>query len=184
MRFEVGDEILRFEVVGRPQTQGSKIVRQIKGMHIPVEDNPDLKPWRSRVAKCAASALRSRYRGRFELIDAPLVMRTVFYLNRPKSHFSSSAAKPCETVPSAPTFPVTKPDVFKMQRAIEDALTGVVYVDDSRIVKGIAEKSYGKPEGVWIGIYLAAELKGGEPWLIPSMNSMLKKWSRSPMKNG
>lgn len=176
--WEIGDEILTFSVQGRPQTQGSKIVREINGVHIPVEDNPDLSPWRRAVAVAAKTAWRKRYRRKIDsLLDRPLIMRTVFYLKRNKSDFSTAEGKACELRPSARPFPDVKPDLFKMQRAVEDALTDVIYVDDSRIVKIITEKMHGNPEGVWVGLYLAAT-KGSEPWGIPSITSMMKRWSK------
>ena len=49
---------------------------------------------------------------------------------------------------SAPPHPTTKPDATKLVRAVEDALTGVIWRDDSQVVRQWASKVYDDCEGV------------------------------------
>lgn len=49
-------------------------------------------------------------------------------------------------------FPTVKPDVLKLARAIEDALTGLAWQDDAQIVAELVCKAYGGPERVEVSI--------------------------------
>ena len=48
-------------------------------------------------------------------------------------------------------YPTVPPDLDKLIRAVLDALTGIVYRDDSQVISIVASKSYGDP-GVNISI--------------------------------
>lgn len=63
-----------------------------------------------------------------------------FFLPRPKGHFGVHGVKR-----SAPKYPTVRPDATKLMRPLEDALTGIVWKDDSRIVEQVVRKSYGDP---------------------------------------
>ena len=67
---------------------------------------------------------------------------------RPKGHFGKRGL-----LPSAPIAPIVKPDLLKLARAVEDALSGLVYKDDAQIVREILDKHYGEPARVEIGLY-------------------------------
>lgn len=58
----------------------------------------------------------------FAPIDAPVDLTVTFYLPRPRS------------APRRVLFPATKPDLDKLTRAVGDALKGIAYTEDSRIV--------------------------------------------------
>jgi Holliday junction resolvase RusA-like endonuclease len=47
---------------------------------------------------------------------------------------------------------VTRPDVLKLARAAEDALTGIVWRDDSQIVHETLAKVYGEPERLEVAV--------------------------------
>jgi Holliday junction resolvase RusA-like endonuclease len=82
------------------------------------------------------------------MFEGPVTASFTFYLRRPKSHYLKNGA----LRPKAPRRHTTKPDVLKLARAIEDALTGIVYQDDAQIVCEQLEKYYGDPERVVIQI--------------------------------
>ena len=133
---------IEFEVLGKPATQGSKtmvpIIRCGKVVrHAIKESCKGLGPWRDQVAHKAAAA----YSG--ELLDGPLVMVLLFERPRPKSHFGTgrNANRLKQT---APKYPTPKPDSIKLARAVEDALSKVLYVDDSQIVEHHIRKRYGQ----------------------------------------
>ncbi len=65
------------------------------------------------------------------LLDGPLQMQLRFYLPKPKSAPKTKR-----------TWPDKKPDLDKLIRAVGDALTGVLYTDDARIVAVTASKDY------------------------------------------
>jgi len=102
-----------------------------------------LEPWRYEVAWRAKRALREVKSGVIEQL--PVSMSLWFVLYRPKT-----TAKTRDT-PAA----ICRPDLDKLARAIGDALTKVVYQDDSQIIeshcyKRIAETD--EEEGVQIMI--------------------------------
>jgi len=105
-------------------------------------DNKDLKSYRQEVAK-AALAERNKI-GIYEVIfgkHVPVVATFKFYFAKP------------ESVSKKRTQHVVRPDLSKLIRATEDALTGIIYQDDSQIVKYVdTEKFYGLPERVEIKI--------------------------------
>lgn len=128
--------MLAFDVPGVPAPQGSK-VRTRWGVR---EDNPATRPWRNAVTWEATHAMNGAppYTG-------PLELHVIFQFPRPKSHFRTGRHA-AELKPSAPAWCATKPDTDKLLRAIGDALTGVVAVDDSQFVKVTALKVYGTPK--------------------------------------
>jgi Holliday junction resolvase RusA-like endonuclease len=131
---------IEFTVFGQPQTAGSK-----KGFYQPklkrviiTDDNKKSRSWKEQVASAAHQA----YAG--PLLREALSMTLVFYRVRPKGHFKSdgtfSKAADCR--------PKTRPDLLKLTRAVEDALKGVIYVDDAQIVSETLRKRWGEPSRV------------------------------------
>ena len=133
---------ISFEVLGKPQPAGSKkgfpIRRKNGGIGVVITDaNANAKPWKATVA----SAAREAYSG--PILTGPLSFCVTFYIVRPKSHFGTGRNKN-KLKASAPVYPATKPDVLKLARAVEDALTGVIWRDDSQIVTELMFKCYGE----------------------------------------
>jgi len=133
---------VRFSVHGKPATAGSKKAFPYRGkdgrLHAIVTDDSGEKgkSWRSIVV----DACRRAYAG--PVLEGPLVLDIVFRLLRPKNHFGKKGL-----LPSAPDYPAVKPDATKLLRALEDALNGVLWGDDSRIVVQRVRKVYGESEG-------------------------------------
>ena len=96
-----------------------------------VEQSPNLKPWREAVRQ---EALRTRE----PLALGPVTLELAFRFVRPKAHFNSKG----ELKPSAPMRVITKPDLDKLQRSTLDALTGVLFKDDSQVCRILAMKCY------------------------------------------
>jgi crossover junction endodeoxyribonuclease RusA len=123
-------QVVRFTVFGTPRPQGSK--RHV-GKGIMVESSKYLKPWRQEVS-LSAIALQAPM---FEA-HVPVELTLNFYFTKPKS-----AKRRAMT---------TKPDGSKLLRAIEDALTGILFHDDSQVIESHVRKHYGGPERVEIEI--------------------------------
>ncbi len=132
--------MIEFTVDGIPAPQGSK-TRTKWGMR---EDNPRTKPWRAAVASEAAAATIGR-----EPLTGPLELAAIFYFPRPKSHYRTGKHAD-QLKPSAPDYCATKPDADKLLRAAADAMTGIVYRDDSQLVRVSARKLYGQPRAVLV----------------------------------
>lgn len=107
-------------VYGRPAPQGSKSFKGMRGGHaILVESSKRVRPWRELVHAAAVAA-----RAGAPPLDGPLVARMVFTVPKPKS-----APKRRRTYPS------TMPDLSKLCRSTEDALTDAgAIADDARII--------------------------------------------------
>jgi Holliday junction resolvase RusA-like endonuclease len=143
--------VLKFTmyVYGKPATQGSTIAQAIyrkdrtpvmkngRVVTIARPDSPDLKSWRHAVASAAAQA----YSGPL-LTTQAVCMSIVFYRPRPTGHFGTGKNAGV-LKPNAPEFPTTRPDTLKLARAIEDALTGVIWKDDSQVVYHRLAKRWG-----------------------------------------
>lgn len=111
------------------------------------------------------------YRGRiyvawrrlgFEKIPGAVDANLVYYLPRPKAHFSTAKAKRGQLAPRfVDAIPSVKPDIDKLNRATFDALTlaGAIE-DDARIVRESAVKVYADTaDDVGVKIYLRPFIK-------------------------
>ncbi len=123
---------LTFTVYGIPQPQGSTRAFIPKGWKRPIitSANAKNKPWRQEVASCAITALNGGFE---ELRSGPVSLKAVFFFDKPKS-----CPKRCQ-------HKTTRPDVDKLARSLNDALTGIVFCDDSQIVELRVAKMFGSP---------------------------------------
>ena len=123
---------ISFTVLGKPVPQGAitpSVITRRDGSIVyrhgrPVvtarhSNDKDLQFWRRR---CADEAQRAIERGAVRpIMDAPIVLTARFFFMRPKS------------APRRVIRHTKRPDLGKCIRAVEDALTGVLYTDDSQI---------------------------------------------------
>jgi len=118
-----------FEVAGIPAPQGSMraIISRTTGRAFAKHDNANTKPWRSLVALTAARHRPS------PLFEGAVTLTVRFYLPRPKS------------LPKRVVCHAKKPDLSKLVRALEDALSGVIWHDDAQVAMVVATKHYGDP---------------------------------------
>jgi Holliday junction resolvase RusA-like endonuclease len=82
-----------------------------------------------------------------QILRGPVRMSVVFRFQRPANHYRRDGSlKPLNaslsnaTSREAPLFHCVKPDYSKLQRSTEDALSGLAYEDDARIVGGNCDK--------------------------------------------
>lgn len=128
--------MIRFFAEGIPAPQGSK--RHLGG-GILVESSKRVKPWRSDVRAAAQDA-----RGDRQPLDGPVHVEIEFRFLRPKGHFGTGRNSD-KLRPAAPATHIGKPDLDKLARAILDACTGVLWVDDSQVITIVARKRYIEP---------------------------------------
>lgn len=142
-------ESFKVTVYGHPEPGGSKkgYVNRKTGGVIITDANAKVKSWREEVARVALEACG----GEPLLLDGALYLAVHFYLTRPKGHYGTGRNAHI-LKESAPLYPTVKPDATKLLRAVEDALSGVAYTDDSRIVLQTAAKHYGQPERCEISV--------------------------------
>lgn len=122
-------------VPGRPAAQGSK--RHVGGGRL-VEQSKAVAPWRTAVAWHVAQTFTQAP------LDGPLVLAVEFVMPRP-------AATPKRSTPPA----IKRPDLDKLIRAVDDALSGVIWRDDSQVVRVDARKRLAELDelpGAWIRV--------------------------------
>ena len=161
---------IEFSVAGLPITQGSKTARVV-GRRIQTKYGPavlnaravlteqsDMKSktrpsgaltaWRGKVAALAAAQMAGA-----GFWDCYVELSCEFVIPRSPSHYTKVGRVLTKSAPAYPSYP----DISKMVRAIEDAMTGVVYRDDGLIVRyGKMGKRYAETldsvGGVYIGV--------------------------------
>lgn len=121
------DEGCLFSVVvfGLPAPQGSKKAfrNQYTGRIQMTESSKKVKPWRDAVRSTVVDALAMAEN--WTPLDCPLELDMVFTMPKP-----ASAPK------RRRTWPMRTPDLSKLARSTEDALTDAgLYADDARIVR-------------------------------------------------
>ena len=120
-----------------PIFRGKKVSadRQFVGTRVG-DDNPRTAPWRQDVAAIAKQAMAGA-----PLILGPVRLAVVFEFPRLKGHYRTGK-RAHELRPHAPNDVSTKPDLSKLVRAIEDAMTGAVWRDDAQVAELRASKIY------------------------------------------
>lgn len=83
-----------------------------------------------------------------EPVDGPLWARFVFVRSRPSSQLRSGRHAGAVKDTALGLRPVARPDALKLARAAEDALTGVLWLDDSQIVRESIWKAFGDDVGL------------------------------------
>lgn len=144
-------------VYGKAQPAGSKraFTPRPGAQPIIVDANPKSRPWKTEVSHAAAQT----YDG--DLMDGALALEATFYEPRPKAHYGTG--KNAHVLKAtAPMFPTKVPDTTKLVRGIEDAMTGIVYRDDSQIVEQHNRKMYGEPARCEITVRRMAQQTVGE----------------------
>jgi crossover junction endodeoxyribonuclease RusA len=120
--------VAAFSVEGAPIPKGSTRAFIPKGWKRPVitAASPKTKAWEQKVRRRAEEQGYSEQPGAFRVV-------LKFVLPRPKR------------LRSCPKH-ITRPDVDKLSRCILDALTGIVWRDDSQVVALRATKRYARPD--------------------------------------
>ena len=150
------DEI-RFKVVGKPRGKGSLVGRFAHHPKATVE-------WESLCRLQAADEMRAR---NLPVHEGPVELYLVVTIHRPKSHYGTgrNARKVKASAPGRMDH-TQKPDYDKLARGVTDALTGIVYHDDSQVTQGVVRKEWcGRDEEQ--GVLVVARLRdpsGPEEW--------------------
>jgi Holliday junction resolvase RusA-like endonuclease len=169
------DPDIEFRVLGRSAPGGSKDTGVIyragpNGTKIPVTDATGKiktfvrdqsgdagKHWRSAVAQAGNEAMNGR-----DLLDGACYVEITLIRKRGPGHYGQGRNRG-RVLPSAPKYPAVMPDVTKLVRSTEDALTGILWRDDSRNVGMAVEKVYaepGEPEGAEIRVWTLPDRVG------------------------
>jgi len=133
---------LTINVVGTPAPQGSKRAFVVNGRAVMAENSKKVKPWRQDVKAAALEALAALGNRHPYPLTGPVEVTVTFYMPRPGYHFRTGQ-RAHELKPGAPTFVDKRPDISKLVRSTEDALTEAgVYRDDAQIAVLTAAMEY------------------------------------------
>lgn len=149
---------LTFTVPGTPAPGGSKnafAMRRRDGTLVMRGNAPIInivdagkgnKEWRKLVAAMTRKAMGSE-----KPFAGPVSLDIAFTFERPASHYRGES-KLNSLRNSAPNFRTQKPDALKLARSTEDAMTGIVYVDDAQVVELFVTKAWGSESGAEITV--------------------------------
>lgn len=133
--------VIAYTVVGIPRPQGSVMAFMAGGKPRVAQGGSKtsrqaLSSWREAVAGEARTWRAAR--PEFVTLEGPVQVKLTFRLQRPKSHPKTRR-----------TWPTGKNsgDLDKLVRSALDALTGVLFVDDSQVVGLVTSKDWGDPPG-------------------------------------
>lgn len=122
---------------GAPLLKNGRVIVNVK------DSCKRTKSWQAHVSSMVADAWKS------PPLDCAVEVWISFTMPRPKSHYYTG--KRANVLrDDAPQWHTGKPDVLKLARAVEDAITGIVLVDDSCIAWERISKFYGDKSGVQI----------------------------------
>lgn len=131
--------MISFTVLGDAQPAGSKRGFVVNGRAIVTDANKKSKPWQQEVKSAALEEIGEG----FDLLTGPLEVKFTFYRLRPAGHYNTRGD--FSAAGRRNPYPITRPDALKLSRGAEDALTGLVWRDDSQIVDEHLFKRYGTP---------------------------------------
>lgn len=163
-----------FEVPGHCKPAGSKrfVTNKYTGRGYVIDANPKAADWKSDVAAVAKASFKG------PLLTVALCASFEFFVPRPDCHYGSGK-NVLKLKAGAPQWPAKKPDVLKLARGIEDALSGIIYRDDCQIVKEILTKDWAATKEAFIGVRVtiqtleALPVNGEQRELIPSTEAAL-----------
>jgi len=142
---------VHFRVNGIPKPGGSKraFYNKALGRAMVVDACKTNRQWRDSVIAAAVEA----YHG--APMAGPLKVVFHFCLPRPKSHYGTGRNAGKVKPGKLEAQHTTRPDVLKLARSTEDALTGVLWRDDAQTYMLSAIKHYTAPyevPGCWITV--------------------------------
>jgi len=101
-------------------------------------DNAKNKGWSQLVAEGASRAVHGLPVSERGLLMGGVRLTVAFYLQTPKKYQTTRYQQPGARLPAH----ITKPDSSKLLRSVEDALTNVLWRDDSQVVETVMMKRY------------------------------------------
>lgn len=133
---------IEFFVPGIARPAGSKGAFKHKntGKIIVTHANPKTKVWMDSVKWFAMKEA-----DRMVLLTEAVRLELLFLSDRPKNHYGTGRNAGI-IKSSSPEHKTTMPDLTKTLRAVEDALTGIIWKDDSQVIQQQTEKRYCRGE--------------------------------------
>ena len=147
---------ITFTVFGIPKPAGSKTAFAIKrggvytGRTVVMDACKKTKSWQA-IVKAEAKKHAPE-----KPFDGAIAVEFVFLMPRPKSHYGTGKNSR-NLKRNAPKYHTGKPDALKLARAVEDAMTGIIYLDDAQIAYEKIEKIY-DDQDIFVGVEINVEV--------------------------
>ena len=145
---------ISFDILGTPAPKGSNRAMLIGGRarFVPggsAVNASALRSWADSVRYSVQSCVSGQATPLFTHVAVAVAI--TFRLRRPGGHWAKSGVLKS----SAPLAPSVKPDLDKLARSTFDAMSGVVFDDDSRIIRTFLAKEYAEPgqEGASVRVW-------------------------------
>lgn len=147
---------LEFFVPGQARPAGSKgaFKHPHTGKIIVTHANPATKVWMDTVRFFGMKAANRMIPTR-----EPIRLNLIFLRERPQSHYGSGRNAGVLKASSPRCFTRT-PDLTKLTRAVEDALTGIIWKDDSQVIIQATMKRYNRDNEI-PGVQIIIETVNG-----------------------
>lgn len=130
-----------FTVRGTPAPQGSKraFVGKSGKAHVIESSHDRVKSWRQAVIDASDEVVQYKLAGP---LAGPLEVTMFFYHRRPNGHYRTGRNAHLLR-DTAPAYPHGKPDLSKLARSTEDALTDAgVWDDDAQVIRYVQLAKY------------------------------------------
>jgi Holliday junction resolvase RusA-like endonuclease len=116
--------LITFFIPGEPVAKGRPRAFKMHNGHIGTYTPDKTAEYEAKARYYAAQTKPEK------LLDGPLAVTMQFAMTRPKS------------TPKGRTYPTVKPDLDNLEKAVLDAMNGLIYTDDSRVVLKRSSKEY------------------------------------------
>lgn len=153
---EEPQDVVRMWVPGEPQTAGSKDAIPFRkssgslGVRVKESGQPHVvarkKTWRATLQETAMEL--TDYSGEALWTQEPLAVTFCFVRRRTGGHLRTGRHAGQLKPWAVDMRPVARPDALKLARAAEDALSQILWADDSQIVEEHLYKVYGDQVGL------------------------------------
>ena len=140
-------------IPGIPKPGGSKksFPHSKTGKIVTIDACKMNKDWRNTVSIYAKQAYKEKP------LSGPLKLKIVFLMPRPKNHYKKVKGFGTKLKDDAPLYHTIRPDITKLIRSLEDALTGIIWNDDAQIVNQSSTKIYSNVPGVMVYVSIVKE---------------------------
>jgi len=141
--------MIEFRVEGQPAPAGSKTaVPRGDGRLGVIDKAKGGEVWSILVAQRASEVMAGA-----APLSGPLGLSLCFERVRPRGHYGAGRNADVVRPAMVDQLPTTKPDLLKLARRVEDALTGICYVDDALICEEQLVKVWGPKPAVVVRIW-------------------------------
>jgi Holliday junction resolvase RusA-like endonuclease len=128
--------ILEIRIPGPPVPQGRPRATRLGNRAVTLFDPPKSRAWKKHAAQCCLDAMTRRDPTSHEYFipEGPVFLRVIAIFPRPKAMKGDGRV-----------LHTRRGDLSNVTKAVEDALNGLAYADDSQVAHSVCTKWYAEP---------------------------------------